>query len=76
MKNEKTFKVPVMWKVKAEVEVTANDYGHACEVAECEMGLGLPEGEFIQGSFKVIKNGEHEEGLPLFSDSWYEKNLD
>ena len=55
MKNLK-IKVPVSWSSFGFIEVEAKTLAEAAEIARSDMakdGIGLPEGEFIKGSYEV-----------------------
>ena len=55
MRNLK-IKVPVGWMVRGFIEVEAKTLGEAAEIARSDMakdGIGLPEGEFVKGSYEV-----------------------
>ena len=39
----KRFKVPVSWQMYGYVTVEADTLQHAAEIAESDMGIGLPE---------------------------------
>jgi hypothetical protein len=53
MKNKK-FKIPVSWQMYGHVTVEADTPQHAAEIAESDMGIGLPDnGEYVEGSWEV-----------------------
>ena len=47
------YKVPVTWTMMGEVEVEGNDLEHAAQIAETDMAIGLPEGDYLEGSWQV-----------------------
>ena len=50
----KKFKVPVSWQMYGHVTVEADTLQHAAEIAESDMGIGLPDnGEYVEGSWEV-----------------------
>jgi len=52
--KQKTYKVPVAWQMYGYVTVEANDKKHAFEIADCDMGIALPDnGIYVQGSFEA-----------------------
>ena len=63
----KEFKVPVHWSMMGYVTVKSDTLQHAAEIAESDMGIGLPDnGEYLEGSWVVdwdIVNDEQEDGI-------------
>ena len=50
----KEFKVPVHWSMMGYVTVKSDTLQHAAEIAESDMGIGLPDnGEYLEGSWEV-----------------------
>lgn len=50
----KEWKVKVYWTMGGEVTVKADTLQHAAEIAESDMGIGLPDnGEYLEGSWEV-----------------------
>ncbi len=50
----KMFKVPVSWQMYGHVTVEADTLQYAAEIAESDMGIGLPDnGEYVEGSWEV-----------------------
>ena len=50
----KEFKVQVYWSMVGEVTVKSDTLQHAAEIAESDMGIGLPDnGEYLEGSWEV-----------------------
>ena len=50
----KTFKIPVSWQMYGAVEVEADTLQHAAEIAESDMGIGLPNnGSYVEASWEV-----------------------
>ena len=53
MRNKK-FKIPVSWQMYGHVTVEADTAQHAAEIAESDMGIGLPDnGEYVEASWEV-----------------------
>lgn len=52
------YKVPVIWQMYGHVTVEADTLKHAAEIAESDMGIGLPDnGEYIESSWEVDWDG-------------------
>jgi len=50
----KEYKIPVEWKMYGYVTVEADTEELAAQVAESDMGIGLPDnGAYAEGSWKV-----------------------
>lgn len=50
----KDYKVPVHWSMMGYVTVKSDTLQHAAEIAESDMGIGLPDnGEYLEGSWEV-----------------------
>jgi hypothetical protein len=70
----KSFKVPVSWQMYGYVTVEADTLQHAAEIAESDMGIGLPDnGEYVEGSWEVdwaiVEDGGLLEGCtPMTAD--------
>lgn len=47
------FKIAVDWEVSGEVEIEAKTFEGALFIAKSDSSIGLPEGEYIDGSWKV-----------------------
>ena len=52
------YKVPVIWQMYGHVTVEADTLKDAAEIAESDMGIGLPDnGEYIESSWEVDWHG-------------------
>ena len=49
----KTYKVVVTWEVYGEIEVKAKNLQEACDKANFDTNIPLPEANYVNGSFKV-----------------------
>ena len=50
----KEYKIPVSWRVRGYVTIKSDTRKHAAEIAESDMGLGLPDnGQYQANSWKV-----------------------
>lgn len=49
----KTWIIPVSWEMCGKVEIQANSLDEAIEIAENDNSIGLPEGDYIEASWKV-----------------------
>lgn len=50
----KRYKIPVSWQMYGYVTVEADTAQHAAEIAESDMGIGLPDnGEYVEASWEV-----------------------
>ena len=50
----KEYKVPVSWQMYGHITVKADTQVHAAEIAESDMGIGLPDnGSYVEGSWEV-----------------------
>lgn len=49
----KKWKIPVAWEMSGVVEIEADTLEEAMEIVETDMSIGLPEGEYIEGSFQL-----------------------
>ena len=48
------YKIPVSWQMYGHVTVEADTAQHAAEIAESDMGIGLPDnGEYVEASWEV-----------------------
>ena len=45
--------MPVGWEMFGEVEIEANTFEHALWIAKSDSSIGLPDGEYIDGSWKI-----------------------
>ena len=60
----KEFKIPVHWSMMGYVTVKSDTLQHAAEIAESDMGIGLPDnGEYLEGSWEVDWDVLSDEGL-------------
>ena len=52
--KQKTYRVPVSWQMYGWVTVQSDTRQHAAEIAESDMGIGLPDnGTYVEGSWEV-----------------------
>ena len=49
----KTWRIPVSWEVCGVTEVEADSLEEAIEIAETDESIALPDGIYIEGSWKV-----------------------
>lgn len=49
----KTWIIPVSWEMCGKVKIQANSLDEAIEIAENDGSIGLPEGDYIDASWKV-----------------------
>ena len=50
----KKYKIPVSWQMYGYVTVEAETAQYAAEIAESDMGIGLPDnGEYVEASWEV-----------------------
>ena len=50
----KRYKVPVCWQMYGHVTIESDTLKHAAEIAESDMGIGLPDnGEYVEASWEV-----------------------
>lgn len=49
----KTWIIPVSWEMCGKVKIQANSLDEAIEIAENDNSVGLPEGDYIEASWKV-----------------------
>jgi|TARA_R110002020_G_scaffold48280_1_gene137594 hypothetical protein len=50
----KRYKIPVSWQMYGYVTVEADTAQHAAEIAESDMGIGLPDnGSYVEASWEV-----------------------
>lgn len=49
----KTWIIPVSWEMCGEVKIQANSLDEAIEIAENDGSIELPEGDYIDASWKV-----------------------
>jgi hypothetical protein len=50
----KRYKIPVSWQMDGYVTVEADTAQHAAEIAESDMGIGLPDnGSYVEASWEV-----------------------
>jgi len=47
------FKVAVSWEISGELNIEAENLSDAIKIAEEDMDIPLPDGEYVDGSFKV-----------------------
>ena len=49
----KEYKIPVSWQMYGHVTVKSDTIEHAAQIAETDMGIGLPEGSYVEASWEV-----------------------
>lgn len=49
----KTWIIPVSWEMCGKVKIQANSLDEAIEIAENDSSIGLPEGDYVDASWKV-----------------------
>jgi len=49
----KEYKIPVCWQMRGYVNVESDTIQHAAEIAETDMAIALPEGNYVEGSWEV-----------------------
>lgn len=62
----KEYKIPVCWQMYGYVTVKSDTLEHAAEIAETDMAIALPKGDYVEGSWEVdwepvrdeIRNGK------------------
>ena len=54
----KKWKIPVTWEMCGMVEIEADTLEEAMKIVETDMSIGLPEGEYIEGSFELSTDDE------------------
>lgn len=48
------YRIPVSWQMYGYVTVEADTAQHAAEIAESDMGIGLPDnGDYVEASWEV-----------------------
>ncbi|MBQ2389281.1 MAG: hypothetical protein II305_04420 [Clostridia bacterium] len=49
----KTWIIPVSWEMCGKVKIQANSLDEAIEIAENDSSIGLPEGDYVDASWKA-----------------------
>lgn len=49
----KTWIIPVSWEMCGKVKIQANSLDEAIEITENDSSIGLPEGDYVDASWKV-----------------------
>jgi hypothetical protein len=50
----KEYKIPVCWQMYGHVIIKSDTRKHAAEIAETDMGIGLPDnGSYVEASWEV-----------------------
>jgi len=49
----KTYKVAVTWEVCGEIKTEAKNLQDACHKVEADNEIPLPEGDYVDGSFRI-----------------------
>ena len=49
----KNFRIPVSWQMYGWVDIKAESLREAAEIAETNSDIGLPEGDYVEGSWEV-----------------------
>lgn len=57
----KPYRVPVSWTMTGTVIVQAGSLAEACDRAEADPNICLPEGEYLEDSWRVDREWAEEE---------------